>query len=82
ILATLIGEPEKTTERQMERWVRELDAWDVCDACCGKLFDKTTFAYRKAIEWSRRKEEFVKRAGSRSWLLSPSTTNNPVTQGS
>ncbi|MGB2890240.1 MAG: DNA alkylation repair protein [Candidatus Acidiferrales bacterium] len=63
ILATLIGEPEKTTERQMERWVRELDAWDVCDACCGKLFDKTTFAYRKAIEWSRRKEEFVKRAG-------------------
>jgi len=27
------------------------------------LFDKTTFAIRKAHEWSKRKEEFVKRAG-------------------
>ncbi len=27
------------------------------------LFDKTEFAYRKAIEWSGRNEEFIKRAG-------------------
>jgi 3-methyladenine DNA glycosylase AlkD len=27
------------------------------------LFDKTDFAHRKAIEWSFRKEEYVKRAG-------------------
>jgi 3-methyladenine DNA glycosylase AlkD len=51
------------TEKQMEGWARDFDSWDVCDQCCMNLFDKTGFAYRKAREWSRRKEEFVKRAG-------------------
>jgi len=63
ILASLIDDPRKVTESQMESWVADLDSWDVCDGCCGNLFDKTPFAYRKAIEWSRSEEEFVKRAG-------------------
>ena len=63
ILACLIAEPEKLTEKQMESWVKDFNSWDVCDQCCGNLFDKTKFAYQKAIEWSKRKEEFVKRAG-------------------
>ena len=33
------------------------------DNACMSLFDKTPFAYSKALEWSSRKEEFVKRAG-------------------
>jgi 3-methyladenine DNA glycosylase AlkD len=63
ILAAMIDEPTKVTEQQMEKWVADLDSWDVCDQCCGSLFVKTPFAYTKAIEWSRRNEEFVKRAG-------------------
>jgi 3-methyladenine DNA glycosylase AlkD len=63
ILAALVDEPAKVTEEQMQRWVSQFDSWDVCDQCCGTLFDKTAFAHSKAIEWSRRKEEFVKRAG-------------------
>lgn len=63
ILASMIDQPEMVTERQMESWVKDFDSWDVCDQCCSNLFDKTGFAYRKAIEWSNRKEEFVKRAG-------------------
>jgi len=63
ILAGLIGEPDKVTERQMEKWVKDFDSWDVCDQVCSNLFDKTEFAFLKAIEWSKRKEEFVKRAG-------------------
>jgi 3-methyladenine DNA glycosylase AlkD len=47
----------------MNNWVRQFDNWAVCDVCCGVLFDKTPFAWDKAIEWSGRKEEFVKRAG-------------------
>jgi 3-methyladenine DNA glycosylase AlkD len=47
----------------MNIWVRQFDNWAVCDVCCGVLFDKTPFAWRKAIEWSGRKEEFVRRAG-------------------
>lgn len=63
ILATLIDSPERVTEKQMENWVKHFDSWDVCDGCCGNLFDKTKFAYRKAVAWSKRHEEFVKRAG-------------------
>jgi 3-methyladenine DNA glycosylase AlkD len=62
-LAALIDEPAKVTEAQMERWVRDFDNWAVCDTCCGYLFDKTPFAWKKAVQWSRRDEEFVKRAG-------------------
>lgn len=63
ILAGVVDDPEQVTERQMENWVRDFDSWDVCDQVCGSLFDKTPLAYRKAMQWSRRKEEFVKRAG-------------------
>lgn len=63
ILASMIDEPETVTERQMEEWVKGFDSWDVCDQCCSNLFDKTKFAHQKAVEWSMRSEEFVKRAG-------------------
>jgi len=63
ILASMIDSPEIVTEEQMEGWVKDFDSWDVCDQCCMNLFDKTNFAYGKAVEWSTRKEEFVKRAG-------------------
>lgn len=63
ILATFIDRPKEVTEAQMEAWVKEFDSWDVCDQCCGNLFDQTPWAYQKAIEWSARDEEFVKRAG-------------------
>jgi 3-methyladenine DNA glycosylase AlkD len=63
ILASLIDNPAEVTEEQMEQWVRDFDSWDVCDQCIANLFGKTKFAYQKAIEWSSRNEEFVKRAG-------------------
>lgn len=63
ILAAFIAEPAKLSSRQMDAWVRDFDSWDVCDQVCGNLFDRTPFAYRKAVTWSRRREEYVKRAG-------------------
>jgi len=63
ILAGIIDDPEMVTEKQMESWVKDFDSWDVCDQVCSNLFDQTKFADRKAIEWSKRDEEFVKRAG-------------------
>ncbi len=63
LLACLIDRPDMVTEEQLERWAKDFDSWDVCDVCCGHLFDRTAVAYRKAREWSEREEEFVKRAG-------------------
>lgn len=63
ILACFVDKPELVTESQMEGWVKDFNSWDVCDLCCSDLFDRTKFAHQKAVEWSEREEEFVKRAG-------------------
>lgn len=62
IIASLIDEPEKVTESQMDSWVNDFDSWDVCDQCCMNLFDKTPFVFDKIKKWSMAKEEYVKRA--------------------
>jgi len=63
ILAALVDDQALVSEDQMEEWVKDFDSWGIVDNTCGNLFDKTPFAYQKAKEWSRRSEEFVKRAG-------------------
>lgn len=62
IVAALVGEPEKLTEVQMEDWVEDFNSWDVCDQVCMNLFDKSPLAIKKIHDWSKREEEFVKRA--------------------
>jgi len=63
LLSGFIDDPALVTLEQMEKWVSDFDSWDICDQVCSNLFDKTPFAYKKAIEWAGRQEEFVKRAG-------------------
>ncbi len=63
ILAGMIDIPEQVTSKQMERWVGDFDNWDVCDGTCCHLFVFAEPAWKKAIEWSGRNEEFIKRAG-------------------
>jgi 3-methyladenine DNA glycosylase AlkD len=63
VLAALIDDPAKVTKRQMEDWAGDFNSWAVCDAACGCLFDKTPYAWDKAVEWTDREPEYVKRAG-------------------
>jgi 3-methyladenine DNA glycosylase AlkD len=63
ILAGLVAERKLVTDKQMERWVRDFDNWDVCDGTCCHLFVFAAPAWKKAHSWSRRKKEFEKRAG-------------------
>jgi 3-methyladenine DNA glycosylase AlkD len=62
ILATLIGEPEKVSSERMDHWAREFNSWDVVDCACRYLYVFADPAWRKVDAWSRRPEEFVKRA--------------------
>ncbi len=62
ILACLIDSAEEVTGEQMDTWVKDFNSWDLCDQCCSNLFDKTPFAWGRALDWSGRQEEFVKRA--------------------
>lgn len=63
LLASLIDDPEQVTPEQMEDWARDFASWEVVDACCCNLFDRTEHRYDKAVEWAGREDEFVKRAG-------------------
>lgn len=63
ILAGLIDVPELVSAAQMDRWVRDFDNWDVCDGTCCHLFVFAAPARKKAVQWSRCKPEFLKRAG-------------------
>jgi 3-methyladenine DNA glycosylase AlkD len=63
ILASLVDIPADVTEDQFDAWTADFYSWDLCDQVCGNLFDRTPFAIEKAIAYSARNEEFVKRAG-------------------
>src|ERR1700740_511926 len=62
ILAALVGESEKITAAQMERWVRDFDSWDVVDSACCYLYAAAKPAWNKIHEWSSRRGEYEKRA--------------------
>jgi 3-methyladenine DNA glycosylase AlkD len=62
-IAIFIADPKEVTETLMEQWLKDFNSWDIVDNCCGVLFDKTPFAFEKAMEWTKRKKEFEKRAG-------------------
>jgi 3-methyladenine DNA glycosylase AlkD len=62
MLAAFVDEPEQVTPAQMDRWCRDFDNWAICDTVCFHLFDRTPYAWRKVAQWSRRRDEFVRRA--------------------
>lgn len=62
ILAALIGESQKVSAAQMERWVRDFDSWDLVDTACCYLYAAAQPAWEKIHEWSSRRAEFEKRA--------------------
>jgi 3-methyladenine DNA glycosylase AlkD len=63
MLASMIDDPALVTEEQFDAWTEDFNSWDICDQVCGNLFDRTPFIIPKAIAYSNRGEEFVKRAG-------------------
>lgn len=63
ILAALIDDPAQVSPEQADEWIQDFNSWDLCDQACMNLFDKTSWAQEKAIEWCSRTAEFEKRAG-------------------
>ncbi len=63
ILASMVDDAPQVTRPQMEAWVVDFDSWDLCDQVTGNLFARTPFASALVRTWTKRPEEFVKRAG-------------------
>ncbi len=61
MLASFVGEPERLTPAQMDRWCRDFDNWAFCDAMSFNLFDRSPHAWVKVRSWSERSKEFEKR---------------------
>ena len=62
MLAVFVADPARVTPALMDRWTRDFDNWAICDTACFHLFDRSPHAWRKIAQWSRSRDEFVKRA--------------------
>lgn len=63
LLCSKICRPLEITEELMEKWVLHFNTWEICDSFCMQLFKFNPLAIEKAFEWSKRTNEFEKRAG-------------------
>ena len=62
MLTAYVAEPDRLTVAQMDAWARQFDNWAVCDTLCFALFDRSPLAWGRALAWSTRRDEFVRRA--------------------
>jgi 3-methyladenine DNA glycosylase AlkD len=71
MLATMVDDPARVTAAQMDRCCGEFDNWAIVDTACFHLFDKTAEAWSRLAPWSKKRDEFGKRAAfALLWSLS------------
>ncbi len=63
LLAGMVADVKLTDGKLMDKWAGDFDSWDVCDQACMNLFYAHKNAFKKCFQWSKRKEEFVRRTG-------------------
>jgi 3-methyladenine DNA glycosylase AlkD len=62
MLAAFVADSARITSAEMDRWCRDFDSWAICDTVCFHLFDRTSRAFTKVVQWSDKRAEFEKRA--------------------
>jgi 3-methyladenine DNA glycosylase AlkD len=78
MLASYVGDPERMTPAQMDRWCRDCDNWAYCDSLSFNLFDRSPHAWTMVERWSKRKPEFEKRtAFALLWSLALHDKSSP-----
>ena len=63
VMASMLADAARITRAQLDTWVREINSWDLCDACACNLFSKVKNPVLLAERWIKKEEEFVRRAG-------------------
>ena len=63
IFASLLADPARISRETLKQWVKDLNSWDICDACCGNLFAKVKNPLDLAERWMKNEDEFTRRAG-------------------
>lgn len=62
LLCSKLFRPKHLTEELMEKWTATFENWEICDSFSMGIYARSSFAVRKAVEWSEREAEFEKRA--------------------
>ena len=62
LLATMLEEPKKSAEAQIEKWLVDCDFWDLNNKLCSEVIINTPFAQKKIDTWLKSKKEMVRRA--------------------
>lgn len=63
ILATLLDEPQKVTEEQMDFWTKSFENTEIAEQASTNLWVKSKFAFIKSLEWCRGKKHIVRFTG-------------------
>jgi len=63
ILATLLDEPAKVTEEQMDFWTKSFENTEIAEIASTHLWVKCKFAFIKGLEWCRGKKYLVHYTG-------------------
>ena len=63
IMASMLADPAQMTQTQLDKWVKDINSWDLCDACALNLFSKVKNPLKLAEHWIKKEEEFIRRAG-------------------
>lgn len=59
ILATMLDEPDKVTEQQMDFWTKSFENSEIAEQASANLWWKSPFSYVKALEWCRGKKHWL-----------------------
>jgi hypothetical protein len=63
ILATMLEEPGKVTEQQMDFWTKSIENCELAEQLSANLWWKTPLAFVKALEWCRGKKHWIRYTG-------------------
>lgn len=62
LLAVLVAEPSKMTVSDIEKWLRDVETWDLCDHLCNNLARSVPKVKSHLALWAESPREFTKRA--------------------
>lgn len=63
LLCSKLYNPKTVTNALLEEWVVTFENWEITDSFAMGLVAKSNFAIPKILEWTKREQEFQKRAG-------------------
>jgi hypothetical protein len=63
IFATLLDQPERVTEEQMDFWTKSFENTEIAEQTSANLWVKSKFAFAKSLEWCRGKKHIVRFTG-------------------